>query len=35
VLLEVSGDTYQAGTIGLWTTAESVTCFDDIEARTL
>ncbi len=32
-VVEVADDTYQAGQIGLWTKADSVTCFDDVEAR--
>jgi len=33
-LVEVSDDTYQAGQVGLWTKADSVTCFDDVNAQT-
>lgn len=29
---EATDDSYQAGKIGLWTKADSVTCFDDIRA---
>jgi hypothetical protein len=32
-VVEVTDDTYQAGQVGLWTKADSVTCFDDFEAR--
>src|SRR6266536_4071480 len=32
-VVEVADDTYQAGMVGLWTKADSVTCFDDVEAR--
>jgi hypothetical protein len=32
-VVEVADDTYQAGQVGLWTKADSVTCFDDVEAR--
>jgi hypothetical protein len=32
-VVEVTDDTYQAGRIGLWTKADSLTCFDDVEAR--
>jgi hypothetical protein len=32
-VVEVTDDTYQAGQVGLWTKADSVTCFDDVEAR--
>jgi hypothetical protein len=32
-VVEATDDTYQAGQIGLWTKADSLTCFDDIEAR--
>ena len=32
-VVEVSDDTYQAGQIGLWTKADSVTCFDDVNAQ--
>jgi len=33
-VVEVSDDTYQAGQVGLWTKADSVTCFDDMTAQT-
>lgn len=33
LVVEAADDTYQAGTIGLWTKADSLTCFDDVEAR--
>lgn len=35
LVVETTDDTYQAGGIGLWTKADSVTCFDDVEARPL
>jgi hypothetical protein len=35
LVLETTDDTYQAGKVGLWTKADSVTCFDDVEARAL
>ena len=31
-VVEASDDTYQAGQVGLWTKADSVTCFDEVEA---
>lgn len=31
-VVEAADDTYQAGMVGLWTKADSVTCFDDVEA---
>jgi Domain of Unknown Function (DUF1080) len=34
-VVEATDDTYQAGQVGLWTKADSVTCFDDVEARPL
>jgi hypothetical protein len=30
-VVEVTDDTYKTGGIGLWTKADSVTCFDDVE----
>jgi len=30
LVVETSDETYQAGQIGLWTKADSVTCFDDV-----
>jgi hypothetical protein len=30
-VVEASDDTFQAGQIGLWTKADSVSCFDDVE----
>ncbi len=33
--VEAADDTYQAGKIGLWTKADSVTCFDDFTASAL
>ncbi|HJV36242.1 family 16 glycoside hydrolase [Geomonas sp.] len=32
LVVEAKDDTFQAGKIGLWTKADSVTCFDDVEA---
>ena len=32
-VVETMDDTYKAGKIGLWTKADSVTCFDDVEAK--
>src|SRR5439155_20148767 len=32
-VVETTDDTYQAGKVGLWTKADSTTCFDDFEAR--
>ena len=32
-VVETTDDTYQAGKVGLWTRADSTTCFDDFEAR--
>jgi hypothetical protein len=32
-VVEVSDDSYKTGRVGLWTKADSVTCFDDVEAR--
>jgi hypothetical protein len=32
-VVEAMDDTYKAGKIGLWTKADSVTCFDDVEAK--
>jgi 3-keto-disaccharide hydrolase len=32
-VVELTDDTYQAGQVGLWTKADSLTCFDDVEAR--
>jgi hypothetical protein len=34
-VLEVTDDSYRAGQVGLWTKADSLTCFDDVEVRTL
>jgi hypothetical protein len=33
-VVEATDDTYQAGQIGLWTKADSLTCFDDVSAET-
>ncbi|HEX2710693.1 MAG TPA: family 16 glycoside hydrolase, partial [Candidatus Acidoferrales bacterium] len=35
LVVEASDSTYRNGKIGLWTKADSVTCFDDVEARAL
>jgi hypothetical protein len=32
-VVEATDETYTAGKVGLWTKADSVTCFDDFEAR--
>jgi hypothetical protein len=32
-VVDVTDDSYRTGTVGLWTKADSVTCFDDVEAR--
>jgi hypothetical protein len=32
LVVEATDDTYQAGQVGLWTKADSVTCFDDVTA---
>ena len=32
-VVEVTDNSHHAGQIGLWTKADSVTCFDDVEAR--
>lgn len=33
VVVEATDDTFTAGKVGLWTKADSQTCFDDVEAR--
>ena len=33
LVVETSEDTFKSGKVGLWTKADSVTCFDDIEVR--
>ena len=33
LVVETTDDTYRAGKVGLWTKADSQTCFDDVEAR--
>ncbi len=33
--VEAIDNTYKTGTIGLWTKADSVTCFDDVDAKAL
>ena len=35
LVAEAADATYAAGPVGLWTKADSVTCFDDVEARPL
>ena len=30
LVVEVADDAYRAGRVGLWTKADSVTCFDDV-----
>jgi hypothetical protein len=32
-VVEATDDTFAAGTVGLWTKADSQTCFDDVDAR--
>jgi hypothetical protein len=32
LVVEVTDDTFQAGQVGLWTEADSVACFDDVDA---
>ena len=32
-VVDASDDSYKTGRIGLWTKADSVTCFDDVEVR--
>lgn len=34
-VVEASDATFAAGGVGLWTKADSVTCFDDVEVRAL
>jgi hypothetical protein len=34
LVVEAIDDTYKAGQVGLWTKADSVTCFDDLAANT-
>lgn len=33
LVVEATDSTYGAGKVGLWTKADSATCFDDIEAK--
>lgn len=33
LVVEATDYTFKAGQIGLWTKADSVTCFDDVEVR--
>jgi len=33
VVVEATDDTFAVGTVGLWTKADSQTCFDDVDAR--
>ena len=35
LVVETTDDTFHAGRIGLWTKADSVTCFDDVKATAL
>ena len=35
LVVETSDDTFQSGKVGLWTKADSVTCFDDVEVQAL
>jgi glycosyl hydrolase family 59 (putative galactocerebrosidase) len=30
-VVETTDDTYKAGTVGLWTKSDSVTCFDNVQ----
>jgi hypothetical protein len=32
-VVETSDTTYRAGRVGLWTKADSVTCFDDVSVK--
>jgi hypothetical protein len=32
-VVEATDDTFRAGKVGLWTKADSVTCFDDVQAK--
>jgi len=32
LVVETSDDAYKVGKVGLWTKADSVTCFDDVKA---
>ncbi len=34
IVVEATDDTYSAGQVGLWTKADSVTCFDDLTIET-
>ncbi len=33
LVVETTDDTFKSGKVGLWTKADSVTCFDDVEVR--
>ena len=33
LVVETNDDTFKSGRVGLWTKADSVTCFDDVEVR--
>jgi hypothetical protein len=35
LVVEATDDTFKAGKIGLWTKADSVTCFDNIQSESL
>ncbi len=35
LVVEATDDTYKAGKVGLWTKADSVTCFDDVMVNSL
>ena len=34
LVIDVTDDTYKTGKVGLWTKADSVACFDDVDATT-
>jgi len=34
LVIEATDSTFKAGQVGLWTKADSVSCFDDVEAKT-
>ncbi len=34
-VVETTDDSYRTGKVGLWTKADSVTCFDDVETQAL
>lgn len=33
LVVETTDDTFKSGSVGLWTKADSVTCFDDVDVR--